>query len=185
MIRPLVVALVLALCATGAWADPYSRGNDYLRKGEYDRAIANYTKAIALDPNDAYAYNNRGLAYRKKGEHGRAIADHSKAIALDPNYFFAYYNRGNAHKKKGDKEQAIADFRKALEIDPSFQEAKDGLKKLGVTPISAASMETDKTVAENTVETEAEPKDEPKTAKKVGCKKFFPAVGMTLTVACE
>jgi len=185
MIRPLMVALVLALCATGAWADPYSRGNDYLRKGEYDRAIANYTKAIALDPNDAYAYNNRGLAYRKKGEHGRAITDYDKAIALNPNYFFAYYNRGNAHKKKGDKEQAIADFRKALEIDPSFQEAKDGLKKLGVTPISAPSMETAETVPENPVETEAEPKDEPKTAKKVGCKKFFPAVGMTLTVACE
>ena len=41
-------------------------------------------------------------------------------------------------------------------------------------------------VAENTVETEAERKDEPKTAKNVdvGCKRFFPAVGRTLTVPC-
>ena len=55
--------------------------------------------------------------------------------------------------------------------------------------ISAAPLETDKTVAENTVETEAEPEDEPKITKitknvGVGCKKFFPAVGITLTVAC-
>ena len=182
MRRPLVFALALALSATGAWADPYSRGNDYYRKGEYDRAIANYAKAIALNPNDAISYNNRGLAYRKKGEVDRAIADHSKAIALNPKYFFAYYNRANAHKKKGDKEPAIADYRKALEIDPSFQEAKDGLKKLGVTPISATSMESDQTVEENTVETEAEPKDE---AKNVDCKKFFATIGMTLTVPCE
>jgi len=53
--------------------------------------------------------------------------------------------------------------------------------------ITAAPLETDKTVAVNTVETQAEPKDEPKITKNVGvgCKKFFPAVGMTLTVACQ
>ncbi len=52
MIRLLVVALVLALCATGAWADPYSRGNDYLRKGEYDRAIADFRKVLEINPSD-------------------------------------------------------------------------------------------------------------------------------------
>ena len=48
--------------------------------------------------------------------------------------------------------------------------------------ISAASMETDKTVEEITVGTETEPKDEP---KNVDCKKFFPTIGRSLTVACE
>ena len=51
--------------------------------------------------------------------------------------------------------------------------------------ISAASMEMDKTVEENTVKTAAEPNDEPKITKNVGCKKFFPAVDMTLTVPCQ
>ena len=72
MLRPLVFAFALTLCATGVWADSYSRGNDYYRKGEYDRAIANYAKAIALNPNDAISYNNRGLAYGRKGEVDRA-----------------------------------------------------------------------------------------------------------------
>ncbi len=48
--------------------------------------------------------------------------------------------------------------------------------------ISAASMERDKTVGENTVGTETEPKDEP---ESVDCKKFFPSIGRSLTVACE
>ena len=103
------------------------------KKGDTDRAIADHTKAIAIDPEHANAYTNRGNAYASKGEIDRAIADFDKAIALNPEFVFAYNNRGLAYKKKGDKEQAIADFRKALEIDPSDQDAKNNLKRLGVT----------------------------------------------------
>jgi hypothetical protein len=46
--------------------------------------------------------------------------------------------------------------------------------------ISTASLENDEIV-----ETEVEAKDEPETIRNVGCKKFFPTVGMTLTVPCE
>ena len=51
--------------------------------------------------------------------------------------------------------------------------------------ISAASVKTNATIVENAVETETKPKDKPRTTKNVGCKKFFPSVGMTLTVTCE
>ena len=47
--------------------------------------------------------------------------------------------------------------------------------------VSVAPLKTAKTVPENPVGTEPEPNDEP---KNVGCKKFFPSVGMTLTVPC-
>jgi len=109
-------------------------GRACLDKGKYDDAIADYDKAIALDPNVALAYTNRGSAYYRKGEYERAIADHSKAIAIDPNHANAYYNRGVAYEQKGDKDQAIADFRKVLEINPSDQDAKVTLELLGVTP---------------------------------------------------
>ena len=59
-------------------------GRACLDKGKYDDAIADYTKAIALDPNDANVYTNRGVAYGKKGEVGRAIADFRKALEIDP-----------------------------------------------------------------------------------------------------
>ena len=170
MLRPLVFALVLALSATGAWADMYgdckqsaepdlrirgctqvigrgeeetrknitaayyNRGVAYEKKGEVDHAIADYDKAIALDRHLAPAYFNRGNAYYSKGKVDHAISDFHKAIAFDPNYAPAYNNRGRAYEKKGDKEQAIADFRKVLEIDPLDQDAKEGLKHLGVTP---------------------------------------------------
>jgi Tfp pilus assembly protein PilF len=109
-------------------------GGDCLDKGKYDDAIAEYDKAIEINPNVAIAYTNRGLAYGRKGEVDRAIADYTKAIALDPNFVLAYALRGGAYKHKGDKEQAIVDYRKALEINPSDQLTKNNLKRLDVTP---------------------------------------------------
>ncbi len=62
-----------------------NRGNAYDAKGDYDRAIADYTEAIRLDPKYAHAYNNRGNAYGAKGDYDHAIADFDQVIReLDP-----------------------------------------------------------------------------------------------------
>ena len=61
----------------------FNRGNTYLATGQYDQAIADYTKALELNPQDALAYNNRGLAYfYLKGEYDKAWEDVSKAQEL-------------------------------------------------------------------------------------------------------
>jgi tetratricopeptide (TPR) repeat protein len=60
------------------------RGNSYVGKGEYDRAIADYDEVIGLDPKYASAYNGRGFAYHSRGDDERAIADYDEAIRLDP-----------------------------------------------------------------------------------------------------
>jgi len=64
-------------------ADVYhSRGVAYARKGELDKAIADFDKAIELDPNFEEAYCNRGVAYVQKGEVEKAISDLEKCIEL-------------------------------------------------------------------------------------------------------
>lgn len=78
----------------------FEKGNKLYINQEYDKAIEAYTKAIALNPNYAKAYNNRGLVYDKKGQYDRAIEDFNRAIALNPNYAEAYNNRGIAYAKK-------------------------------------------------------------------------------------
>jgi len=95
----------------------YNRGITYYHKGQYDRAIENFNKAIALDQNYALAYNNRGVAYDKKGQHDRAIEDYNKAIALDPNFAQAYTSRGLLYLVKlGNKEKGCSDWKKACEL---------------------------------------------------------------------
>ena len=94
------------------------QGNEALEKGDYDKAIAAYDKAIRLNPRDTLAYNNRGMAYERKGDRGKAISDYSEAIRIDPKYETAYNNRGSAYGAKGDYDKAIADLNEAIRLDP-------------------------------------------------------------------
>ncbi len=88
-----------------------------------EQAIADYTEAIELDPDNAMAYNNRGLVYYNLGDLEQAIRDYTKAIELDSKFALAYSNRGFAYYHSGDLEQAISDFNKAIELDPGDAEA--------------------------------------------------------------
>ena len=72
----------------------YNRGIIYYCSGKYQKAIDNYTKAIELDPEFAFAYFNRGIAYTKSGEYQKAIDDYTKAIELNPEDANVYYTRG-------------------------------------------------------------------------------------------
>jgi len=61
--------------------------------------IADYTKRLALEPNNIYFYDFRAKAYLNQGEFGKAIADYSKILELDSdNSFYAVLRRqGAAH----------------------------------------------------------------------------------------
>lgn len=84
--------------------------------GDLPGAIADYNKAIEINPNHADAYNNRGNTRYKLGDQQRAIAEHNKAIEINPNYADAYYNRGAARNALGDNQSAIADMQKAAQL---------------------------------------------------------------------
>ena len=84
--------------------------------GDSGDAIADYTKAIALNPADAEAYSGRGLARRANGDAAGALADCNQAIALNPNSVPAYSNRGKAKQAKGDSGGAATDFTTARKL---------------------------------------------------------------------
>ncbi|OPX83652.1 MAG: TPR repeat-containing protein YrrB [Pelotomaculum sp. PtaB.Bin104] len=100
-----------------------------------EQNISEATKAIALNPADPKAYNNRGDAYLDLGQYEKAITDYSKAIELDPESAEAYLKRGLAYGKLGQYKKAITDYSRAIEMDPESAEAylKRGLAygKLG------------------------------------------------------
>ena len=95
----------------------YLNGINYLRHGDYDRAIALFSKAASTDPNSDTFYN-RGLAYAQKGDYDRAIADYNEAIRLDPKNAVTFCNRGFAKRQINDR-SANADIAKARQLDPS------------------------------------------------------------------
>ena len=75
-----VIAIVSFLqpLIPGTAAYHYAQGNYYSDNGDDIKAIANYNRAVELDPKDIYSYNNRGLSYINLGKYESAIADFSK-----------------------------------------------------------------------------------------------------------
>ncbi len=60
----------------------YNSGIDYYNKGEYDRAIVEFSRVIANHTDFAPAYFLRGLAYNDKREYTNAINDFQKACDM-------------------------------------------------------------------------------------------------------
>ena len=90
----------------------YKRGTAYCNKGEYDRAIADLTNAVRLNPDDAKGViYNRGVANGRKGDDDRAIADYTKAIQINPKDAWAFCNRGAAYGKKGASRERLRLYR--------------------------------------------------------------------------
>jgi tetratricopeptide (TPR) repeat protein len=115
--------------ASGRWTGHnlaisyYNRGIFYYDKGDNDKAIEDYSKALELSPNYASAFNNRGNASSSKGDLDRALADYDRAIGIDARDPFRWNNRGLIWKRKADYDRAIADFDQAIKIDPGYTAA--------------------------------------------------------------
>ena len=94
-----------------------NRGVAYANKGFPEQAVADYNKAIDIDPTYAFAYNNRGIVSLQQSLHERAIDDFTKAISLKPDFTFAYYNRAFAYKKEGRFSDAIKDLDNIISLN--------------------------------------------------------------------
>jgi tetratricopeptide (TPR) repeat protein len=107
-----------------------NRGLGYAAKNDYDRAIADYDKAIGIDPAYAKAFDSRGFAYYGRRDYDRAIADFDQAIKFDPNTAIPFRDRGLAYRAKRDYDHALVDFTEALRIDPNY---RDAINERGLT----------------------------------------------------
>lgn len=101
---------------------------DYLAQGDYDyeqgncdKAIADYARALELNPGLAEAYNNRAYVYMVKRDYALALADLDSAIHLRPQYANALMNRGDIYNYYYaiNYERAVSDYDQVLQIDPS------------------------------------------------------------------
>lgn len=111
-------------------------GDSYFQKGDFDRAIENYSQSIKVSPQFNTAFNNRGNAYLAKHDYDRAIQDFSEAIRIKPGYVTgrvdplplfdyatAYQDRGSAYAAKREYDRAIEDYNEAVRLKPDDAQA--------------------------------------------------------------
>jgi tetratricopeptide (TPR) repeat protein len=102
----------------------YNQGIDKASQKDYQGALADYTKALEIDSQDANIYYSRALVYVELGDYEKAIADYTKAIDFKYNpASVPYYNRAIAHRYNQDVQAAIGDFNKSLLLDPNYADA--------------------------------------------------------------
>jgi tetratricopeptide (TPR) repeat protein len=96
-----------------------NRGRAYYGKGDLDRAMADYDRALDIDASSAVLFYRRCVLHLFWSDYGHAIDACTKSLALDPDFAVAFNGRGNAYAAKGDTDRAIADLDQALKLDPA------------------------------------------------------------------
>ena len=95
--------------------------------GEFEQAISEYKKAIALDPNSAIIYNRLGVAHSELKQYDAALDAYQKALELSPTTAEPYYNIGLVYLKQGDLPRATEAFKRAIAINTKWGDAYIGL----------------------------------------------------------
>jgi tetratricopeptide (TPR) repeat protein len=97
-----------------------NRGQSFVRRRLYDKAIQDFGQAIELDPRLVAAYRNRGAAYFIGESYDKALPDYEAAIRLQPNEPRGYADRCSVRVMTGQPKDAKADCDKALDLDPQY-----------------------------------------------------------------
>ena len=101
-------------------AGHYRQGMRLLAPGDFQGAIAQFTKAVDIFPEYPDAYLGRGKAHQGAGQNAAALADFEKAIAIDPTSELAYTLRGMLEQSQGETDKALADFTRSIHLRPTY-----------------------------------------------------------------
>lgn len=107
-----------------AW---YLLGSVNQLQGNVAESLANYERALRLDPDHVEALNNLAVALQSLGMVDAAAACLRIALQNKPDHAEAHSNLGNALKDQGNLEGAISCYRRAIAINPSFFDAHNNL----------------------------------------------------------
>lgn len=103
------------------------RGAGYFLHHDYDLAIADYDRALALDATLDEAYFGRGMARGHVGEIAAGIDDLGVYLQRHPDDSYAYTKRGVRYLWLGEEAKARTDLEKAITLNPANAEAHDDL----------------------------------------------------------
>jgi len=124
----------------------FAAGKLFEEQGVFDKAVAQYRKAIALNHNYVEAYHRLGLLYSRLGERGAALTCLKKAVELSPKVATIRNNYGFEFLLNGEWTMAEGEFREAVRLKPDFNRAYVNLgitqSKLGRFDAALASFRT-------------------------------------------
>jgi cytochrome c-type biogenesis protein CcmH/NrfG len=99
-------------------------GDLFSRNQQHDKAAEAYTKALALQPDNADTLVKLGNAYFDRGAYEEAIKAYSTALTIEPQNADVLTDLGVAYRRTKNPGRALNAFRKAASIDPMHSSSR-------------------------------------------------------------
>src|SRR5947207_9604278 len=127
----LILLLLIAAPCFAQTASSYSKAaTEFARQKSWDQAIADYRKALELEPNDSLTHYNLGLALKYKDEARDAAAEFQAALRLKPKWADAHYALGATYYDLRDQAAAIKELHAAVALAPTKVVARRMLARI-------------------------------------------------------
>lgn len=128
----IIIHVALIGCGWGVskYDDAIMDGASNLNTGKTEEALADFNRAIKIDPKKAAGYLGRANTLNILGQYEKAIEDYNITLEIKSDLANAYVNRGSAYSHLGEIEKAIADYEKGLALDPKIDKSPGILQRL-------------------------------------------------------
>jgi tetratricopeptide (TPR) repeat protein len=129
-------AEAIAAYGSALTADPYNAQNFYRRgliyqsEKQYDYAIADFTSANGLTPQQPDPLIERAQSYVAVGKIREAAADLDEAVGVAPQSGLAWSARGAVYERLGEKAKAAESYNRAISLRPRDEAARNGLARV-------------------------------------------------------
>jgi tetratricopeptide (TPR) repeat protein len=100
-----------------------ARAKAFSQYRQFDLALSDFDRAVALNPNDKDVLFNRAVTFERKGAFDSAIQDLNDVLRSKPDHALAYYERGYVYLQKKDYDRAIEDLSQAVRLKPDNAKA--------------------------------------------------------------
>jgi tetratricopeptide (TPR) repeat protein len=87
-------------------------------RGQFDEAMAEFRRAVELDPKGAPAHHHLGMCLQARGQLDEAMAEYGRAIELEPKGDAAPHQLGMCLQARGQLDEAMAEYRLSIALNP-------------------------------------------------------------------
>jgi tetratricopeptide (TPR) repeat protein len=109
--------------------DDHSAGTRIMELFDFDSALSDFSRCIAIDSNFADSWYQRGMVYLNQFNRRKGLHDVERAIQLEPDFSYYYTGRAEYYMREEDFISAKIDLQKAIAINPNDSLNKVLLKR--------------------------------------------------------